>query len=139
MPVATERDAPTDVSLRARRVGAALLLAVWLMASIEAIRFAAAIFLLGFGAVELGRSRVLYSTAYHRVGDLSYGIYLYAFPIQMLTLSRWLTPGNVWLITGLDLAIVLACATLSWRFVERPTMRLKPTVERAPSVTLAAQ
>lgn len=111
---------------RARWAGAAGLAAVWLLAPFDAVRYVVAVLLLGFGAIELGRSRLLYSAAYHRLGDLSYGTYLYSFPIQMLTLSRWLTPGNVWLLTALDLALVLGCAALSWRLVERPAMRLKP-------------
>ena len=60
-------------------------------------------------------------------GDMSYGIYLYAWPLQQLFVSHWaesLSP------TGLT-AIVFACtvvlAALSWRLVERPALSLKRT------------
>ncbi len=58
-------------------------------------------------------------------GDFSYGLYLYAFPIQLILTRRVfrdLTPIALfllaWAITGLF-------AVLSWRLIERPFMRLK--------------
>jgi peptidoglycan/LPS O-acetylase OafA/YrhL len=88
-------------------------------------RFVAIVLAIGLGALMVGSSRLLYTSAYHRVGDLSYGTYLYAFPIQMFTMTRWLNAGNVWALTALDVALALGCAALSWRFVERPALRLK--------------
>lgn len=62
-----------------------------------------------------------------RYGDISYGLYIYAFPVQ----QTW-----VWL-GGADLPMavgVMGCtlitgvlAWLSWVWVERPALRLKPT------------
>ena len=89
------------------------------------VRFVLTTLLIGLAAIEVGRSRFLFSRLYHRCGDLSYGTYLYAFPIQMLTLTRWLDASNFWWLTLIDLALALACAALSWRLVERPALRLK--------------
>ncbi len=68
----------------------------------------------------------LYDWAKH--GDLSYGIYLYAYPLQRLLIAGQsrgfhLSPQTLFL-----LAWILACgmAALSWRFIERPFLRLKP-------------
>ena len=110
---------------RARLAVAAAIGAALLLGPVPEVRFVAAVLAIGLGAIELGRSRLLYSRAYHRIGDLSYGTYLYAFPIQMLTLSRWLDGTNFWALTALDVMLALACAGLSWRFVERPALRLK--------------
>ncbi len=59
-----------------------------------------------------------------RFGDLSYGAYLYAFPIQQSIYALW--PG---LSFGSNLAVVtlltLVAAWLSWHFVEAPALRLK--------------
>jgi peptidoglycan/LPS O-acetylase OafA/YrhL len=56
-------------------------------------------------------------------GDYSYGIYLYAFPIQQAVafgLSR------VWYVhLPLALAGTLLVAAFSWHVVEKPTLRLK--------------
>jgi peptidoglycan/LPS O-acetylase OafA/YrhL len=60
--------------------------------------------------------------AYNRLGDYSYGIYLYAFPVQGLMV--WAlgdqTPAQNIL---LALPLTLAFAILSWHFVERPALR----------------
>jgi peptidoglycan/LPS O-acetylase OafA/YrhL len=60
-----------------------------------------------------------------RRGDFSYGLYLYAFPIQQ-TLVALGTPGGA--LGNFALASVLAgaCAALSWHLIERPALRMKP-------------
>lgn len=61
----------------------------------------------------------------HR-GDLSYGVYIYAFPVQQLfvpisnqTAIPWLT--NI----ALSLPVTFTLAALSWHFVEHPALALK--------------
>ena len=59
--------------------------------------------------------------AYNRLGDYSYGIYVYAFPLQglMVWLAGPMAPGtNI----ALALPATLACAVLSWHLVEAPAM-----------------
>jgi peptidoglycan/LPS O-acetylase OafA/YrhL len=64
--------------------------------------------------------------------DLSYGMYLYAYPIQML-LARWigplLEPGwttiTPLLIFLAAMPLAAACAVASWSLVEAPAMRLR--------------
>ena len=58
-------------------------------------------------------------------GDLSYGLYLYAFPLQLLLIrafSPWLHPLTLSL---LALGITALFAVLSWHFVESPFLHLK--------------
>jgi len=58
------------------------------------------------------------------VGDLSYGTYLFGFPVTLSVIavrSSLSIPSTF----GVTLAITLACAWLSWRFVEQPCLRLK--------------
>lgn len=60
-----------------------------------------------------------------KFGDLSYGVYLYAFPIQQLwvfCLPAKLNPLTLIILTALS---VLPVAYLSWRFVEKPALNLK--------------
>lgn len=52
--------------------------------------------------------------------DLSYGVYIYAFPIQQLLASQ----GRLTLVTAV--LAVLPFALASWFLVEKPAMRLKP-------------
>lgn len=67
-----------------------------------------------------------------RHGDFSYGIYIYAFPVQQL-LVHW--SNNSISVTMLfigSLAITLPIAVLSWKFVEEPALRRwKPAARTA--------
>jgi peptidoglycan/LPS O-acetylase OafA/YrhL len=55
--------------------------------------------------------------------DLSYGVYLFAFPIQQTLVSAGLT--NAWALFAIATPISMAVAFLSWTFVEKPFLRLK--------------
>jgi len=59
-------------------------------------------------------------------GDLSYGIYVYAWPVQQL-LIHWLGKDSNYLVLVTPcLAVTLLLAALSWKFVEAPALSLKP-------------
>lgn len=60
-----------------------------------------------------------------RFGDLSYGIYLYAYIVQQLTVRYW--PGTPALGSSLVVAaaITTCVAWCSWHAVEAPALRLK--------------
>jgi peptidoglycan/LPS O-acetylase OafA/YrhL len=59
-----------------------------------------------------------------RLPDYSYGIYIYAYPIQQIVLG--LTPGAHPLVQALASAVlVIGPAALSWHLVERPALTLK--------------
>jgi peptidoglycan/LPS O-acetylase OafA/YrhL len=56
--------------------------------------------------------------------DISYGVYLYGWPIQKLLL--WYIPSlSPWLLFLLSCAISFPCGWLSWNLVESPFMKLK--------------
>lgn len=57
--------------------------------------------------------------------DLSYGLYLYAFPIQQLLTLYFRPHLNVLLLFLSALVITSGLAYLSWHFVEQPSLRLK--------------
>ena len=58
--------------------------------------------------------------------DYSYGIYIYAFPVQQIFAHFWpQMPLKLYLVaTG---TTILILAALSWHWVERPALRHKPT------------
>ena len=64
-----------------------------------------------------------------KYGDFSYGMYIYAFPIQqsvVLLMMKWpLLPREWWLCFALSLPLTLMCAALSWHLVEINFLRLK--------------
>lgn len=56
--------------------------------------------------------------------DLSYGVYVLSYPVQQVLIE--LGVGSAPLVLLLTVLIVAPLALLSWRYVERPMLRLKP-------------
>lgn len=68
------------------------------------------------------RSRVL--SGFNRLPDVSYGAYLYGWPIQKLII--WYYPlVSPWLLTGISIVLTLVAGTVSWHLIEKPALRLK--------------
>jgi peptidoglycan/LPS O-acetylase OafA/YrhL len=65
-----------------------------------------------------------------RFGDYSYGIYIYAFPVQQ-TISFLVAPRSGWMMFALALPAAVALAVLSWHVVERPALNMKRRLARA--------
>ncbi|MBR0904595.1 acyltransferase [Bradyrhizobium liaoningense] len=95
-----------------------------------AIGRAGVILLLALLVIEIGRSRLLFSATYRRFGDLSYGIFLYAYPIQIFVLTRYFDGQNFMALTALSLAFIVGCAWMSWHLVERPALKYKIAANR---------
>ena len=66
-----------------------------------------------------------------RFGDLSYGLYIYGWPVEEAVM--WLSGGRAawWQVFLVALPAASALAFLSWHLVERPMLRLKPGSRRA--------
>jgi peptidoglycan/LPS O-acetylase OafA/YrhL len=66
--------------------------------------------------------------------DYSYGIYIYAFPIQQTVAKFWpqMPIGLYLAITG---TATLVLAALSWHWIEHPALKLKPTRPRNVELT----
>lgn len=62
---------------------------------------------------------------FNRIGDYSYGIYIYAFLTQQTIAC--LMPGiSAWSLMGLSAIATLALAILSWHLIEKRALSLKP-------------
>lgn len=68
---------------------------------------------------------VLPLQAVGRRNDISYGVYIYAFPVQQLLVLAGAAALGAWAYTALCIACTLPLAALSWLLVEGPAMRLK--------------
>jgi len=66
---------------------------------------------------------------YNRLGDYSYGIYIYAFPVQQ-AIVHFLKPISPFGLTALAFPITIALAVVSWHFIERPTLSMKRIFRR---------
>ena len=71
-------------------------------------------------------------------GDLSYGTYLYAFPVTQVWVQV-LQPVSPWVVFMLSLVTVLLLAWMSWHVLEQNALRLKGRLaRRAPKLRRAA-
>ena len=85
---------------------------------------------ISYAVFLLGYARLPGLEGYNRLGDYSYGTYLYAFPVQQFI--AWLGDlgplGNI----ALAVPVTLVLAILSWHLVEAPAMTWKArTSERS--------
>jgi peptidoglycan/LPS O-acetylase OafA/YrhL len=86
--------------------------------------------------VAIGCTPVFYFDGFYRkkIGDLSYGTYLYGWPISLICVL-WLFGGaGFWPTFFVAVAVTLAVACVSWRSVERPALRLKGRESRIAPV-----
>jgi peptidoglycan/LPS O-acetylase OafA/YrhL len=62
--------------------------------------------------------------SYNKIGDYSYGMYIYAFPIQQALAA---TIDNITISTmlGLSFVLTLVMAVASWHIVEKPMLKFK--------------
>ncbi len=58
-----------------------------------------------------------------RFGDLSYGTYLYAFPLQQAIVGIRGGQMNPWVLFGLSTPLALLFASASWHLVEKPFLQ----------------
>ena len=75
---------------------------------------------LSYNALYLGFAPFKKLLWYNRLGDFSYGTYVFAFPIQQLVASWGISSPHTNIV--LALPIVLVMAALSWHFVEAPSL-----------------
>lgn len=75
---------------------------------------------LSYWVFLIGMAPAPRALAYNRLGDYSYGTYIYAFPVQQLMAWFGVTTalGNM----TLALPVTLICAVLSWHLVEKPAL-----------------
>ena len=104
-------------------VGAILLLIVaTLLNKLQVIMMLPLVYLLMYAAFS--QSTVI--SGFGRKRDLSYGLYLYAWPVQQMLATHFrgaFAPYSLFL-TAFPLTLI--CAWASWCFVEKPCLSLKP-------------
>lgn len=58
------------------------------------------------------------------VGDMSYGVYIYSFPLQQMLIALLPNIKPIQLMC-LTMVSVLPIAYVSWRYIEKPALSLK--------------
>lgn len=97
----------------------AVTVAAWftpLFMPVFAVSLSYAVFFAGYAKVPLLLN-------YNRLGDYSYGVYIYAFPIQQLVAQSGVTTPAINMAVAMPFTLI--CAVLSWHLVEAPAMKLR--------------
>jgi peptidoglycan/LPS O-acetylase OafA/YrhL len=99
--------------------------AVGIFAAFNGQDIMALLLILPAACILLGLQSTPVLRRFGRFGDVSYGMYLYAFPVQqtvVLLLGKEVSISNTWLPV---IGITFTLSLLSWHFVEKPALQLK--------------
>jgi peptidoglycan/LPS O-acetylase OafA/YrhL len=88
---------------------------------------------LGDGASGRGPAAALVLAPVVWLGTVSYGIFLWHFPLALWASERY--PDDHWVFAAVTCALALAGAAFSWYVVERPLMRRGAGGRRAATLT----
>ena len=98
----------------------------------ERVLFAAYIVALPYLLLYLAYVPAGFVRKYNQLGDYSYGVYIYGWPLQQTIV--FLSPGiSVPAMLLLSAAAALTFAVLSWHVVEQPALQLKNTLRQIVS------
>jgi peptidoglycan/LPS O-acetylase OafA/YrhL len=62
-----------------------------------------------------------------KIGDLSYGIYIYAWPVQQIGVALMGRRTSYLELLSISVPVTLALGTASWHLVEKKALRFKPS------------
>ena len=95
----------------------------------ERVLFAAYIVALPYLLLYLAYVPAGFVRKYNQLGDYSYGVYIYGWPLQQTIV--FLSPGiSVPAMLLLSAAAALPLAVLSWHVIEQPALQLKNTLRQ---------
>jgi peptidoglycan/LPS O-acetylase OafA/YrhL len=109
------------------------MLVLWAVAFIvlPELSFLIALIAVPIAVLAFGRAETPVLRSVHRIGDLSYGTYLWSYPVQQLVIERF-DPLPLGVNLAVVVAIALLLAVLSWNLIEKPALTLKSGVPFAP-------
>jgi peptidoglycan/LPS O-acetylase OafA/YrhL len=112
--------------------GAALAIVAWIASFDTGVMTIVGQFALPYAVLVIGyRAPEVVDRCFRRIGDLSYGTYIYAFPVQQAVIHYRLAIDPPLLI-ALSIPVTYLCAYASWHLVERPALRLRRRLTGEP-------
>lgn len=90
------------------------------------------VFVVSYAWISFGLGHHRYFQIPKRIGDLSYGIFLYSFPVQQLLVYYGFYPTSAYANFFAALSISAVLAYGSWWMIEVPFSKLKPIKGKTP-------
>jgi peptidoglycan/LPS O-acetylase OafA/YrhL len=106
---------------RTTAIAAAASIALWLTGQ----EYLAALIAIPTLTIAVGSTSTGFLNKFGRFGDLSYGLYIYAFPIQQLVAYYLLGKVGVYVAMALSMISILLISFVSWHLIEKPSMKLR--------------
>jgi len=79
---------------------------------------------IGYYVLYIAYSPTKWLRKFNQFGDYSYGLYIYAFPIQQSIVAQ--VPGiGVMSMFIISFSLTLLCAIISWHLIEKPSLKVK--------------
>lgn len=104
-----------------------LFAALWLLKGLPAVYRPAYIFTLAYSVFWIAFVPGGFIRKFNQFGDYSYGLYIYAFPIQQMLIALFPAIGPMPLLVS-AFFITLLAAMFSWNAVEKPALSLKGSI-----------
>lgn len=89
-------------------------------------RHMASLLALPFCTIAFSQEKTPFICQIGRYGDFSYGMYLFAFPVQQMIVFLFSETLNFYAILALSFIITVGLSYLSWHLIEKPFLRMKP-------------
>lgn len=83
------------------------------------------VFILTYMVLYFGFHKRTYISWFSKIGDFSYGVFIYSFPVQQTVVYLYGGKMDPWVNFSISLIISLALGALSWHILEKRFLKLK--------------
>lgn len=104
---------------------ALLVFIIWILSFHTSLAILVNYLALPYLIIYFAFENIPYIKNFTKHGDFSYGMYIYAYPIQQTILFFYAKNINLWLFFLTAFLITLLLAFLSWKYIEKPFLKLK--------------
>lgn len=83
------------------------------------------VFVLSYMVLYLGFHKRIYISWFSKIGDFSYGVFIYSFPVQQTLVYLYGGKMNPWVNFAISLVVSLILGALSWHLCEKRLLKFK--------------
>lgn len=83
------------------------------------------VFILTYMVLYVGYNKRIYLSRFSKIDDISYGVFIYSFPVQQTVVYLYGGKMNPWINFSISLVISLVLGALSWYICEKRFLKLK--------------